>query len=549
MHPALWQLIWFDLRGAFRGLSKGRRSWQRLVLWLLMLGCIALFIFSQRLAAGANASVRFGEGMPFWALTYLAATWLTSYADRGLVMRPAEIHFVAGGPFRQRDVITLNLVRLAYRSLISATILALLASPYVASFPSALIGIWMLISVSLLVGMLMGLAGRATTHPLIRHARRLVTLLLIVGILSLVAQSLQIINRQGTAPQLSVIAATAAQTPVGQYLMPPLAWMFQPISSSSLWSETLPALPARGAVIAGLVLAIYTLSSRYVEASTTRTDASIAKRQQSLRSGTGVVGAGMRRITLPLFPALGWTRGVAWMQLVHALRILPRYLAYTAVLVGIILVIPLMVESNRLTGNVAIAWMAGLSMYADFLLLLQLPVGFLGPVAQRELYKSLPIPTWRLVLGLLAGPALPVAILHVLVLFLFLYLLPQQRWLTLATSIALIPAAMVIIANINLLGSWNIIRPRALQQRDALAAGRAMLSVWIFFFMLLPAVASAGACALIAAWYTSGSTVGILLGAAVGTSCSSSLYILLLARSFDRWQPTAQEAGAEEVES
>ena len=31
-------------------------------------------------------------------------------------MRPAEIHFIVAGPFPQRDIITLNLVRLAYRA-------------------------------------------------------------------------------------------------------------------------------------------------------------------------------------------------------------------------------------------------------------------------------------------------------------------------------------------------------------------------------------------------------------------------------------------------
>jgi hypothetical protein len=35
-------------------------------------------------------------------------------------MRPAEIHFVAGGPFPDHDVITLNLIRVAFRALISA---------------------------------------------------------------------------------------------------------------------------------------------------------------------------------------------------------------------------------------------------------------------------------------------------------------------------------------------------------------------------------------------------------------------------------------------
>ena len=210
--------------------------------------------------------------------------------------------------------------------------------------------------------------------------------------------------------------------------------------------------------------------------------------------------------------------------------------------------IPIMVDNERIAGLNAIGWMAGLTAYADFLLLLQLPVGFLGPVAQREMLKSLPIAAWRVVIGQLAGPVLPVASLHLLVTGLFLFLVPDNRWLVLQTAVALIPAAVVVIANINLLGAWNIIRPRALQQRDALAAGRAMVSVWIFFAMLTPAIALAAFSAWLASLLLGPSPVVILTGAASGAMVSSSLYVLLLARAFEKWQPSAGEGGSEEVE-
>jgi hypothetical protein len=37
MHPALWQLLWFDLRGSFRNLLAIRRNWRRVGLLLFML--------------------------------------------------------------------------------------------------------------------------------------------------------------------------------------------------------------------------------------------------------------------------------------------------------------------------------------------------------------------------------------------------------------------------------------------------------------------------------------------------------------------------------
>ena len=55
------------------------------------------------------------------------------------------------------------------------------------------------------------------------------------------------------------------------------------------------------------------------------------------------------------------------MQMVHSLRILPRYLVFTTAIVSVVLVVPLMVDSRRLDGTAVVGWMAGLTAYADFL--------------------------------------------------------------------------------------------------------------------------------------------------------------------------------------
>lgn len=560
MHSALWQLLWLDFRGSLRGLFNLRKNWRQVILLILMLVFVGFFIVARMLNPSDEGAGRFGPAMPFWALLYLLATWLTASADRGLVMRPAEIHFIVGGPFQDRDVITLNLFRLAFRAFISATVLSLLAMAYVDSYLSALVGMWMLIALSLLVGMIASLSARRTHGAFIRRLRRVFNVLAIAALLMLVAQSMQAINASGESPKISTVAAAAMNTQVGGIILPPLAWMFAPLSSTSFAPDTLQLLPARAAVFAVLVGLVYLMGGRYLEASTRRTDVSVAKRQNAMRSGVaGVPGkrswtAGIR---LPTFGRIGGVGSVAWMQMLHSIRVLPRFLVFTFTIVGVVLVVPLMVDSARLAGWGVVGWMTGLTLYADFLLLLQLPVGFLGPVAQRELLKSLPIPSWRLVFGLLAGPVIPLGLIHVIVTVLFLFI-TKDRTLVLLTSIALIPAACVLIANINLLGSWNIIRPRALQQRDALAAGRAMASVWVFFAMLTPAILFGGLFAAIA-----GGAFGVLLadsqftwaygfvylfGASLGVGISNVVYVYLLARSFRNWQPSSAEGGKEETE-
>ncbi len=551
MHRALWLLLWFDLRGSFRGLLNVHRNWRQLGLVLLMLLFVGFLVSARAWGGAGNGGDRFGEAMPFWALIYLLATWLTASADRGLVMRPAEIHFVVGGPFPNRDVITLNLVRLAFRALISAVVLSLIALAYVSSYLSALCGMWLLISVSLLVGMIVSLSARKVHGRAVGVARRMLSLLALLGMLSLIIQSMRMLQNEGFEPSISTVAATAVHTPVGELILPPLAWMFAPLSAGSFLLDTLKMLPLRLLVIGGLVGLVYRLGGQYAETSTGRTDASIARRHAALRSGvTGgtMMSSWTRRVSLPMFYPLGGAGSVAWMQMVHSLRILPRYLAFTTAIVGVVLVVPLMVDTARLAGTSVVGWMAGLTAYADFLLLLQLPVGFLGPVAQREMLKSLPIPAWRIALGQMAGPIIPLAILHLLVTILFLILTPESSGYVWQTSLTLIPAALLLVANINLLGSWNIIRPRALQQRDALAAGRAMASVWIFMAMLTPAVIVATLCALLARVWLGPNLTSTLIGASLGMLLSSTLYIGLLARSFARWQPSAGEGGMEEME-
>lgn len=552
MHPALWQLIWFDFNGSMKSLLNVRKNWRQLLLMLVLLGFVAFFVifrmYAEMEAAGGG---RFGPAMPFWAFLYLSATWLTASADRGLVMRPAEIHFVAGGPFRDRDVITLNLIRLAFRSFISATVLSLLALSYVESYPSALVGIWMLIGVSLLIGMLVSIMSRDAQPRLIKQVRRVLTAGWAVSLVLLITQSLQLVREAGESPKVSTVASKAIETPIGSYLLPPLQWLFAPLTSEAFFPATIALLPVRLGIVAAIIAAIYLFSSRYVEASTGRTDLSVSRRKSALRSGVaGTSGSGgwLRRVASPPLPSWGGLGSIAWMQMTHSIRILPRFIVFTLTIVGVVLVIPVMVDRSRLEGWNAVGWMVALNCYADFLLLLQLPVGFLGPTTQREMLKSLPIPSWRVAIGQLAGPVIPLAVMHIAIWILFIFLVPQQTQRVSMVALALVPAAIVLISNVNLLGIWKIIRPRALQQRDALAAGRAMASVWIFFAMLTPTIIVATTCSVLVGNLLIQGGLGYTIGASVGTLLSCPFYLFLLARSFERWQPSAVEGGQEEKE-
>lgn len=555
MHSALWRLLWLDLRGSLRQIFRVRRSWRQWLLLLMLLMFVGLFVGSQLLsgralqsAGGAPQAARFGVGMPFWALLYLLASWLTAAADRGLVMRPAEIHFLVSGPFTTREILTLNLVRLAYRSLMSATILAVIGLAYLSSFLAGLIGLWLLIMVSLLVGMLVSLTARQATPALVRNFRRLLSVAAVVLLISLVAQAVQVAATHGRGYLFSTIAVSATQTPIGRVVLPPIAWLFAPLRAEAFWPTVPLQLLTRLPVILLLSLGILAAGGGFGEAATDRTDRALARRQAALRSGSNSAWNVSRKLRLPMFGYIGGVGPVAWVQMVQALRLMPRFILYTSTVVGVILVVPIVMDRDSLTGIAGLGWLTGLTAYTDFLLLLQLPLGFLGPPAQREVFKVLPISSWRIVVGKLAGPLLPLLASHLLTLGLFLVLVPEQRWETVQTAVALVPLAVVLVATINLLGLWNVIRPRALQQRDALAAGRAMLSVWLFSVMLIPVAILAVMGAAVSSLIFGPHLTAYLLGAAAGLSLAAFVLVVLLTWGFDRWQPIAGESRDQEQE-
>lgn len=555
MHSALWRLLWLEFRGSLRQLFRVRRTWRQWLLILMLFLFVGLFVGSQlysgrawQSAGGPSQAVRFGAGMPFWALLYLLASWLTAAADRGLVMRPAEIHFLISGPFTTREILTLNLVRLAYRSLMSAAVLAIVGFAYMPCFPAALVGLWLLIVVSLLVGMLVSLSARRATQVLVKNVRRLLSLAAIGLLICLVAQSIQIAGAKAGNYLFSTIAICAEQTSIGKIVLPPVAWMFDPLRAESFWPTVPMQLVTRLAVVLLLAFGVLVVGGGFGEAATERTERAQARRQAALRSGVSGSGGVSKNLRLPALGYFGGVGPVAWVQMVQSLRLLPRFILYTSAIVGVVLVVPVVMDRERLEGVTGLGWLAGLTAYADFLLLLQLPLGFLGPPAQREVFKVLPIASWRIVVGKLAGPLLPLLANHLLTLTLFLSIIPGQSWEILQTAFALLPLAFVQVAIINLLGLWNVIRPRALQQRDALAAGRAMLSVWLFSLMLIPVSILAVAGSLLSGAIFGPYLTAYLIGAAAGLMLAAAVLVMLLARGFDRWQPKAGEVRDEEQE-
>jgi hypothetical protein len=558
MHRALWLLLWLDLKSGVRALVRGRSSWRKLGMVLMVLLFVGMIAMGQWAnvslgSAGQNSEflnmqrLRFGQAMPFWALVYLLAAWLTAAADRGLIMRPAEIHFLVAGPFAAHEILTLNLVRLAYRALVSSVVLTAVGFAYMPHVLSGFVGIWMVLTVSLLVGMIVSLAARKALPGFVLRLRRLISVAALAVLVFIVIQSVQALNAAGENIDFSKVAAQANQTPLGKIVLPPVAWLFAPLQQAVFWPVVPLQFLVRLPVLAGLVLLMYALGGAFGEAATERTDRAIERRQAALRSGAAEQSSWARRLRIPHFGRWGGVGSVAWLEMTQSLRLLPRFLLYTAAIVTLILVLPLVMQGQRLEGLGGLMWLAGLTTYADFLMLLQLPVGFLGPVSHRLMFKQLPLPAWRIVLGALAGPLLPVMATHVLTGVLFLFLLRDQQLYVIVVSFTLLPAAFVLAATINLLGLWNIIKPRALQQRDALAAGRAMLSVWLFGALTIPSAVMAGLGALLVGLVFD-SLPGYLIGAAGGLIVSGVVLVWLLAIFFQRWYPEAGISDEEEKE-
>lgn len=545
MHSALWQLLWFDLRSSVRSVANLRKNWRQLGLALVIVIFVIGAVCLRTASADGSGGNRFGAAMPFWALVYLLITWITASADRGLVMRPAEIHFLIGGPFPRRDVITLTLVRLAVRAVFGAMFLALISLTYINSFLSAFSGIWLLICVSLLVGMVVSLASRASQQNWIKNLRRGGSMLALGTLLLMVQQSIALVRQVGPL-SLSAVAAAAPLTDIGKAVMPPVAWMFAPLSQPRFYPEVAQQMPVRMLVVFALAGMVYVLGSDFAERATARTDKSLHRRQAAQRGGTTGT-EWTRRFRVPILGS-GPLAAVAWMQVTHSARILPRYLLSTAAILGMVVVILFTVGNRSFSDNNAALWLVAATLYADFLILLQLPVGMLGPVAQREMLKAMPIAAWKVAVGQLAGPLSQLAVLNSLILLAFVGFTPEHASDAITAAVCAIPGAVLIAANVNLLAVWGILKPKAMQQRDALAAGRALVSVWVFFATLLPAIFPIVASVVVAQVIFEGSpTMCALVGGAV-TWLMCLPYILALAWAFHRWQPSSYSRGSEDAE-
>lgn len=543
MHAALWTLIGLDIGASLRRLLNVRKSWRQLGLAVVVLGFISLIIWARSFS-DAQPSGRFGATAPFWALVYLLMTWLTASADRGLIMRPAEIHFLVGGPFPRRDVITLTLVRLAIRSIVGAVFLSLIARTYATNYLTTLVGIWLLICVSLLVGMVVSLASGGAQSSIMVRLRKATTLAALLVLCLMVWQAMEVAGSRGEV-SLSTVAASAPETDIGQIVLPPVAWMFAPLSAQAFFPDVFWLLPARLGVLAVLVSLVYILGGDFAERVTARTDRSLHRKAAAKRGGVADT-AWTSRLRIPML-GRGPLAAIAWSQLTHTARVLPRYAPGLAALVGVVLVI-LFSIANKTPGEQASAgWLVAASLYADFLIMLQLPLGMLGPVAQREMLKAMPIAAWKVAIGLLAGPLAFVVVVHLLVLSVFVGYFPIRTSEVICAAIAAVPGAILIAVTVNLLALWSILKPKALQQRDALAAGRAIVSVWFFMAALLPAVVPAIATAIVVRML-GGSSEGSWLAVAGVLTAATVVYAAVLAWAFAQWQPPAHERGSEDAE-
>ncbi|HBE67926.1 MAG TPA: hypothetical protein DDW52_07235 [Planctomycetaceae bacterium] len=543
MHAALWTLIRLDIGASLRGLLNVRKSWRQLGLAIVVVAFIAMIIWARSFS-DTQPSGRFGAAAPFWALVYLLMTWLTASADRGLIMRPAEIHFLVGGPFPRRDVITLTLVRLAIRSVVGAVFLSLIARTYATNYLTTLVGIWLLICVSLLVGMVVSLASGGAQSSVVVRLRRATTVAALSVLCLLVWQAMELAGSRGEV-RLSTVAASAPETAVGRIVMPPVAWMFAPLSAQAFFPDVVWLLPARLGVLGVLVGLIYVLGGDFAERVTARTDRSLHRKAAARRGGVAGTSwtSGLR---VPMM-GKGPLAAIAWSQLTHTARVLPRYAPGVAALVGVVLVILFSIANKSTDQQTSAGWLVAASLYADFLIMLQLPLGMLGPVAQREMLKAMPIAAWKVAIGLLAGPLAFMIVVHLLVLGVFVGYFPIRTSEVLCAAVAAVPGAFLIAVTVNVLALWGILKPKALQQRDALAAGRAIVSVWFFMLALLPAVVPAVAVAIV---YRSfgGSAEGSWLAVAGVLAFATAVYAAALAWAFSRWQPPPHERGSEDAE-
>ncbi len=546
MSSALALLLRLRIRAWLRRMIRNAASPRGVLALAFGLLFFALIVgknFALRISA--TEPVFKGEGLeqlrrnsPLLLLVYCLVTVLLSSGEEAISFSPAEVQFLFPAPFTRRQLLAYKLLGTAllcvvYGLLMTGFFLAYVPNP-LAAWLGLVLTLWFVQFFSTTVALvLQTLGARATTR-----SRKII----LVGLAVMLTLTVGWLGRDALAEGPARALDRLTAQPAVWYGLAPLRWFVEATTAEQLWPEFADRALRCLAIDAGLLLVVFLLDARYLEAAATASDREY-ERLQRVRSGGALAGAGSNgkaRFSLPALPDLGGVGILVWRQLTTAARSLRPLL----ILLGCFIVI-LVGPRLAIAGDDAEMVQTGLGLTIGVLtmsfgiLTTMLTFDFRGDVDRIEVLKTLPISPYRIVIGQLLGPALLLSAVQVL-----LTLLGQIVWGSVAELLIVVvlfalPLNFLSFGLDNLLFLWFPERFAPSGPGDFQMMGRQMIKLvakFVALSLLLVPISIAALAAFALGYHFFGDGIpAVVVVSWLGVTAAAAVVVLPVAAAFRRF--------------
>lgn len=394
-------LILLRYKAVLRRLVFG--SAKRRLFTFLGLGLMAVYIlpnlFLSRKSFFTEEGVK--TWLPVFVVFFIISQIFVKSRRDPMVFQPAEIDLVVPGPFSRRQLV---LYQVLYQigPLIAMGFWMALFIKSGGSYLSAALGITLLFfAINLVAGII------NTSLGILQNISRAIVpiLFLILGVaLYFAVRSAPPFPATITLPNLMEWVVKLRQTPIIEAMCVPV----KPYANVLAGSSLVKSLPWAGlAFIIDIVLiAIFIAVDRgEVETMVTHSQKQLAKAQVARRSGISNPEAAAQR-QLPSFHSFGGVGPLIWRQLTIMYRSTGP-IVLSAILIVVVVSCAVLAQSAPEKATLGI--MVLVSVLSCFALSQVVRCDFRSDLDHMALFKTLPIPAGRLVLGQLTAPVLIIA--------------------------------------------------------------------------------------------------------------------------------------------
>ncbi len=416
------------------------------------------------------------------ALAAYCLVQLVLTTEGAITFSAAEVNFLFPAPLSRRQVLAYKVLGTLGTSLLSTLLLTLFLRQYAVNMAAAAVGL--LLAVMFMQLFQMALALLASSVGARAYSRRRKIVLAVLVLLAAVAVAPAVARTVGKGGE--AMLAEVEASPVAQAVLAPFAWFVNAFTAERLWPDLVQWAGLGLLLNLALLVLVFTLDAHYLETSAAVSERAYARLERLRRGGpttAALLGWGKARLSVPSLPHWGGVGPLAWRQLTTALRA-PWALAVVVIVMGVFLV-PSLAEGPRrataaLDTGLTITLFVAVAIFVPPLL----PFDFRGDIDRMEVLKTLPVPSWRLVVGQLLTPVAFVSGLQLVFFGVLLALGGRIDALLLAGGAFVLPINSLLFELDNLLFLWFPTRQLSATPGDLQNMGRQIV-LWMVKLLAL----------------------------------------------------------------